>query len=457
MAEHAYRLRSFNTLAEIITGLSHRTVERLPRQAWEALDETTRNSLARLSSLCSPLQNYSGYRASMTSFLKHSSSGEAAIPLMPVLLRDMTFIIDGNPDLTTEGGVNWEKVELLGAQLATVETLKRISYPFRYRRDVIQSLLSAAPLNEMELDAQLAYINERVRKHPSTILRTHSSDEPQVNVDEILLRSVSSWTTYEAAAWMRSIGMNEWTSSLLDAGIDGATLLTLTDEQMVVVLGMTKLGVRKRFQRHIQAALEHKAFLTDESFNTDETHSQIELTKLLLLHTWNPEQVKAWLRSIGYGTVLHCFHHVTGRQLVELTEPVLLELGVERSSTRRRLMREIRKLQRRYESSDDSSMSSNSPRSVSSSPEAEARRSSIASASSSLRDPRSWSNEDVLAFLDKNDLGQHRHAFSTAGVRGDRLVTMSESDFLAMGLTKLGHRMRLLRALKELNSLTEIA
>ncbi len=521
MAEHAYRLRSFNTLAEIVAGVSHCAIERLPRRVWDGLDEPTRESLARLSNLCSPMQNYGRYRSFLSAFTQQRAN-EAAVPLMPVILRDITFICDANPDTLQENGAtvaNWQKVQLLGAQLSNVMHFKRVPYPFRLRREVLEPLLKSTPLNETELYDQLAYINEQLRA-PAVSIRQVASRDMRIDVEQLLQRPIQSWSSAEVAAWMRTVSMNEWAPVMQDARIDGAQLITL-DNDKLIALGFVKLGVRKRLQRHLLAVRENR-FAHEELPDLSQTS---ELPRAV--QQWTPDHVQAWLRSLGETEVLHFFHSATGKQLLEMNEASLTEMGIVRLGTRKRLMRELRQLavaagvaHSGDDNSDESSAASSAsppPLFSTSSPmyatsgsalslgsatsnsssgythfsgsqsangssiiggirarsletvslekelsqssngggrdrsdSADLHRRASAPTLNNGRDPRKWTLDDVLSFLDMHELSEYGPAFFKAGVRGERLVCLGDNELTALGVTKIGHRKKLIRAVKEL-------
>ncbi|GFR66610.1 SH3 and multiple ankyrin repeat domains protein 3 [Elysia marginata] len=61
-----------------------------------------------------------------------------------------------------------------------------------------------------------------------------------------------------------------------------------------------------------------------------------------------------------------------------------------------------------------------------------------------------WSCLDVLDWLDSLGLPQYRTSFAKAHVDGSKLLDMGRTEFIALGVTQVGHRMNLERSVKKL-------
>ncbi|MBA2457680.1 MAG: hypothetical protein H0V43_01845 [Gemmatimonadales bacterium] len=83
------------------------------------------------------------------------------------MLRDITIIHEGNPDMLpaeAPGGerkVNWEKLGLLGSQLARLDEVKKRKYPFRADPRFARAFFRCVPLTEAELHHQLSMVQAR--------------------------------------------------------------------------------------------------------------------------------------------------------------------------------------------------------------------------------------------------------------------------------------------------------
>ena len=62
-----------------------------------------------------------------------------------------------------------------------------------------------------------------------------------------------------------------------------------------------------------------------------------------------------------------------------------------------------------------------------------------------------WSTSDIVQWLDSAGLGQFSEAFVKHAIDGECLLSLSQSDLKEdMGIQALGHRHRILRAIKHL-------
>ena len=61
----------------------------------------------------------------------------------------------------------------------------------------------------------------------------------------------------------------------------------------------------------------------------------------------------------------------------------------------------------------------------------------------------SWSIADVGDWLDGLQLGEHREKFSMKNINGQKLMQMGRAELIALGVTQVGHRMNIERAIKK--------
>ncbi|KAM6973377.1 SH3 and multiple ankyrin repeat domains protein 2b [Aplochiton taeniatus] len=59
-----------------------------------------------------------------------------------------------------------------------------------------------------------------------------------------------------------------------------------------------------------------------------------------------------------------------------------------------------------------------------------------------------WSKEDVADWLESLNLAEHRHAFLDNDIEGSHLPSLQKDDLIDLGVTRVGHRMNIERALK---------
>lgn len=105
-AEHCLELRNYNTLMEIVSGLSSAPIGRL-KQTWEGVPAKYHNRFHDLESTTSTDKNFKTLRHLTTNV------PPPKIPYLGIPLADLTFIEDGNPDTVQSKAVNSRQSELL--------------------------------------------------------------------------------------------------------------------------------------------------------------------------------------------------------------------------------------------------------------------------------------------------------------------------------------------------------
>ncbi|OJJ42664.1 hypothetical protein ASPZODRAFT_124995 [Penicilliopsis zonata CBS 506.65] len=121
VATSLYELQNYSSVVSILSGLESAPIYRLVR-TWAMVTERACNSLRPLQALISSTQNYQTYRD------KLQSTVPPCIPFLGVFLKDITFIEDGNPALTPDNLINFQKYTLLAATLHDIQRLKETPY-----------------------------------------------------------------------------------------------------------------------------------------------------------------------------------------------------------------------------------------------------------------------------------------------------------------------------------------
>ena len=67
------------------------------------------------------------------------------------------------------------------------------------------------------------------------------------------------------------------------------------------------------------------------------------------------------------------------------------------------------------------------------------------------KDPLSWTVADVGSWLQHLHLGEHRIKFIENFIAGSELLELAEEDLISLGVTAIGHRKKITRAIKALN------
>uniref|UniRef100_A0A670YUS5 Rap guanine nucleotide exchange factor 3 n=1 Tax=Pseudonaja textilis TaxID=8673 RepID=A0A670YUS5_PSETE len=125
LAAHLKDQRNLNSFFAVMFGLSHSAISRLSR-TWEKLPHKTRKLYGTMERMLDPSWNHRVYRLAVAKL------SPPMIPFMPLLLKDMTFIHEGNRTLV-ENLVNFEKLRMMAKAVHLVHHCR--SHPNReYRR-----------------------------------------------------------------------------------------------------------------------------------------------------------------------------------------------------------------------------------------------------------------------------------------------------------------------------------
>ncbi|KJH45385.1 RasGEF domain protein [Dictyocaulus viviparus] len=116
IALYAKENRDLMTLFAITLGLSNVAVSRLTN-LWDRLPNKLRRQFAEFESLLNPSRNHRPYRALV------SKMSPPMIPFVPLLLKDLTFIHEGNKTYYN-GLVNFEKMHMIANILRSFRQCK---------------------------------------------------------------------------------------------------------------------------------------------------------------------------------------------------------------------------------------------------------------------------------------------------------------------------------------------
>ncbi|XP_048347556.1 rap guanine nucleotide exchange factor 3 isoform X1 [Sphaerodactylus townsendi] len=112
LAAHLKDQKNLNSFFAVMFGLGHSSISRLSR-TWEKLPHKTRKLYSSLERMLDPSWNHRVYRLAMAKLTP------PIIPFMPLLLKDMTFIHEGNRTLV-DNLVNFEKLRMMAKAVRLV-------------------------------------------------------------------------------------------------------------------------------------------------------------------------------------------------------------------------------------------------------------------------------------------------------------------------------------------------
>eukprot|EP00833_Pecoramyces_ruminatium_P005591 jgi/Orpsp1_1/1179623/evm.model.c7180000070095.1 len=147
VAKYCLEIQNFNTTMAILSGLNMAAVSRL-KSTWMTLSTKTMNVYAEIEEAMSYKCNFKNYRE-----LEYNSK-PPLIPFFGLLLKDLTFMNDGNQKILKNELVNFQKLRLIYTK---IKSLNLIQIEYNFQED--NSVIETTKLNPTESN------NENIVKH----------------------------------------------------------------------------------------------------------------------------------------------------------------------------------------------------------------------------------------------------------------------------------------------------
>ncbi|CAF4037490.1 unnamed protein product, partial [Rotaria sp. Silwood2] len=126
-------VKNFNSMFAIISGLDHKSVQRL-QSTWERVQDKHKKIFEELKALLDLSRNMSVYR----NLLKNEFVIPPIIPMFPVCMKDLTFIHLGNPT-QDDGLINFEKLRMIAKEIRHITSMASSPYDISNMFDSITS------------------------------------------------------------------------------------------------------------------------------------------------------------------------------------------------------------------------------------------------------------------------------------------------------------------------------
>ncbi|KAM8862942.1 rap guanine nucleotide exchange factor 3 isoform 3-T5 [Spinachia spinachia] len=141
--------KNLNSFFAVMFGLSNSAVHRLYK-TWERIPSKTKRIYCAYERLMDPSRNHRAYRLAVAKL------GPPYIPFMPLLLKDMTFINDGNPNYVDKL-VNFEKVRMIAKTVKIVRGCRSQPYvPSSPQRGLADRMFLEAPSTRISTYSELS-------------------------------------------------------------------------------------------------------------------------------------------------------------------------------------------------------------------------------------------------------------------------------------------------------------
>jgi len=147
VAKYCLEIQNFNTTMAILSGLNMAAVSRL-KGTWMCLSTKTMNTYTEIEEAMSYKCNFKNYRD-----LEYNAK-PPLIPFFGLLLKDLTFMNDGNQKILKNELINFQKLRLIYTKIKSVNLLQTL-YNFQPDNTIIESVkLSPTESNSENLAKQ---------------------------------------------------------------------------------------------------------------------------------------------------------------------------------------------------------------------------------------------------------------------------------------------------------------
>jgi len=157
-----YKYRNFHGVYQVLSGLRNVNVRRL-KTCWKNVSQRSMNILQRLEQAVSHINNYAQYRSNIK---ECQNKRVPAVPLICLILQDLTFINDGNEDTMSDGKVNFEKWSLFGSCMLNFTRLMETRYTFHKNSTIRRMLQNDLLILPETLLMKHSYAIEGPKRYP---------------------------------------------------------------------------------------------------------------------------------------------------------------------------------------------------------------------------------------------------------------------------------------------------
>lgn len=144
---------NFFTMFALIAGLSLSSVSRL-KKSFEGLSKTAKATVEELEKLADPSKNMKNYRDCL------AKTNPPIVPFLPIYLKDLTFINDGNESKIFTNMINFDKLRMMARRVHDITDMTKVQYIFS-PKPIVQNYLNkpsiekdSQKLKEMSLDCE---------------------------------------------------------------------------------------------------------------------------------------------------------------------------------------------------------------------------------------------------------------------------------------------------------------
>jgi len=184
IAKFCKEMKNFNSMFAIVSGLDHKTVQRL-QATWDRVSEKQKRIFEELKSILDLSRNMSVYR----NLLKNDFIHPPIIPMFPVCMKDLTFIHLGN-QTEDEGLINFEKLRMIGKEIRQIISMASSSYDISNMFD--------SPTSSSHIVASFAHHSANdssgtIRRHPTSMRLSVTANAKRIYDEALMVKKVKTY------------------------------------------------------------------------------------------------------------------------------------------------------------------------------------------------------------------------------------------------------------------------
>eukprot|EP01132_Coremiostelium_polycephalum_P006602 gene6602-8171_t len=178
IAKHLHQLRNYNSLMAIYAGISHSSIIRL-KWTRKILPKTHQKTLQDLEKLMESDENFKNYRNELKTITT------PCIPFLGLVLSDMTFIQDGNPDFigvdVNSWNINVTKLKLIYNSIKQIQLFQKIPYLLNADPRLTLILTPNSNIFGEPISTDPSFYNDNNNTPTTTTTTTTINNQPQQN------------------------------------------------------------------------------------------------------------------------------------------------------------------------------------------------------------------------------------------------------------------------------------
>ena len=247
IAEKCIKYNNFHALFSIMSGLSHKSIQRIPN-LWK-LKKKYYNKLEKLKDFIDDKFNFSYYR----SFIKDKTN---VIPYMGIVFSDIKHLLENPLYDKNSGKINYgnfnKLFELINIfEAISIENLERKNDIAKYI-DTLHYIKNEDQLYDISYNILKPVNKQLLKKEVDIKYKTLNTIKRNKIINNIDLLPIEKWKVDHVIEWLIKIDMAKYENIFREHEITGDSLLELTDDFLKNELNIRILGNRITILKQIK-------------------------------------------------------------------------------------------------------------------------------------------------------------------------------------------------------------